>query len=1385
MWERLLKIRPRLIVLVSRTSVDKKLFQIALDNGYEIEERDLKRNKAFRKSKFVMEKAIEKDPSFIKYYESSYFLDWDKLTSKARDYQPTIQDLKKNPFMGYSKDIVEKIINEETVNQITIDDIKKNSALARNEMVFRHLISINPNYITRYEGLNQELFELAISANNGYQPNISDLDDNHGLCYSDAIMERLITETQDGNLIFKYYGNNEHIFELAISLGIDEERMIKSIKNETDFEHYNFRYSKAIMMKIIEKDSSLIEHYRGRDIEVFEYAFEKDYIPTENFFRNNKNDKEILRLMIIIKPELINILYNEDPFYHNIELLTLAVKNGYIPTEEEMIRHKMDNNKLIPLLIEKKPEFIKYYTGTDIEIIKTALRQRQVPSVDTFNEIIDKPEYEDLIISIVRLRPDYLENITDQDTLLFIRILAFDYIPSMEEVKNNYRVNNNLIIMKKLIMHDPNYIICCGHSIKDKIELYEIAIENGYNIDELLVDEEENRIIYKSDKIMRILIQTRDINYIKKYEGTNIEIFKLVVGKYIVKQVHLSDYSHSIENENNAIISLLSNNNFETIIKNEALISTNYKRLFKIAIEMGYVPQIKNINKYNKSFLNENILRQIIDNSTINDCIDLISRINDLGEDIEEYILKSKNIDMPIDYLTLLINYQSDKLLFINNYPKFTNFLKELEIDETKFTQFAFLSSHDWLTDILTIADNGKTAEFQKVEKYFFENYYFKGNNINEATKIKSFVNILKNYNKYPELCLDIANQNNNLTDEIIEKIDFLFSTNEVLDEKDRPKSINDLNNLQNVFSNNFLSEIKNIDKKSIEEIKDIICKQLFNEDLVKIKTLLSTYGNTEDLRQLLFDNKENIELHDIISEMMIYTSMIESIVETTDKKNLIDMVKRIADNFELTTRCMMIFTRFDEKMQELYSEELSTNLTMLRDDISLDSLIDRKMTEECGVEVLDFSDRQYCLLAHVKSSNETEEEIILGKSSNSSNFISLSAISHRNQVYYAYDESSDIVFGYDSLPDGAFMQSSVSNMGTNGLIRNNSLEVSQGYRQQRGILKTSTAPEGNNSEVLSIREGTRPKYIILPGGRKPREKEISLAKRYGLKFVKTQEIRKAIDNPQKIEPEYKKPKDSDIKPKDMQGIREIRSTLIPTNHGPRKIAIFTDSHALFEPTLAILEDARKNGITEIYSLGDNIGTGPNPREVLELLDEYGVESLSGNHEIYATLGIEDSRVKEHLKQTGATEEARRNSTWTKAQLTQEQIERIKNNPEQRVIEIGGQKVLLTHFAYDYNTHHKLQIPDGVTHTFQGHIHFEGESKDKDITTLRGAGIGAKADESGQAYYLILVEKPDGGFDIERHVIAYDRSSLGYDIKSSDMPSQDKRKIENWAGVRR
>ena len=136
----------------------------------------------------------------------------------------------------------------------------------------------------------------------------------------------------------------------------------------------------------------------------------------------------------------------------------------------------------------------------------------------------------------------------------------------------------------------------------------------------------------------------------------------------------------------------------------------------------------------------------------------------------------------------------------------------------------------------------------------------------------------------------------------------------------------------------------------------------------------------------------------------------------------------------------------------------------------------------------------------------------------------------------------------------------------------------------------------------------------------------------------------------------------------------------IPTKNSKkdpiRRIGIFTDAHGLAEPVAAVLKDMREKGIEEIYSLGDNVGLGPNPKEVMDLFDEYNVISLAGNYEEMINLGVEP--FSSYL-----TYEKIKDTKWTKSVLTQEQINKIKQYPHSINLEVAGHEIALCHFAND------------------------------------------------------------------------------------------------------
>lgn len=273
-----------------------------------------------------------------------------------------------------------------------------------------------------------------------------------------------------------------------------------------------------------------------------------------------------------------------------------------------------------------------------------------------------------------------------------------------------------------------------------------------------------------------------------------------------------------------------------------------------------------------------------------------------------------------------------------------------------------------------------------------------------------------------------------------------------------------------------------------------------------------------------------------------------------------------------------------------------------------------------------------------------------------------------------------------------------------------------------------------------------------------------------------------------------------------------------------REIAIITDIHSMYEPCLAVLEDIKRNGIKEIYSLGDNVGIGPNPHEVLELLDKYSVTSIAGNSEYYHTLGSAPF--------TYFTDEKLENLSWSNDALTTSDLNTLKLLKPSLDLSVGGQNIALCHFANDirvdylknsvWSYHGEFKkgrkseqflytnspkylselekyrqldndpryygfvdasnnpIFNGKTvneydHILQGHVHFHHDDylKKTLITSLRALAMGYSKKDYQKACYYVLKEKRAGGFDIEMRFVDFNHSLMLSSINSSTIPHKE------------
>lgn len=275
-----------------------------------------------------------------------------------------------------------------------------------------------------------------------------------------------------------------------------------------------------------------------------------------------------------------------------------------------------------------------------------------------------------------------------------------------------------------------------------------------------------------------------------------------------------------------------------------------------------------------------------------------------------------------------------------------------------------------------------------------------------------------------------------------------------------------------------------------------------------------------------------------------------------------------------------------------------------------------------------------------------------------------------------------------------------------------------------------------------------------------------------------------------------------------------------------RVFAIFSDVHGFYEPFCAVLSDIKKRGITEVYSLGDNIGWGPDSSLILDSVIENNIKCINGNHEDYVVLGEEPFSSYFNLMK-------RISNDWTISLLRSDQIDFLKNNLHSYDLLVGGKNIGLCHFANDvridfkerscwsyqfsietedenpqeqfYYTNSSEQLSqiekfskfsspmyngyksaytdrlfDGKTVDFydeiiQGHVHFKLFTSDSNVIvrTIRACSMGFGVNDYGFASYIIVKEKKIG-YDVEEVLVAFDMDKMVKRLSTIDFPEKKK-----------
>jgi predicted phosphodiesterase len=125
------------------------------------------------------------------------------------------------------------------------------------------------------------------------------------------------------------------------------------------------------------------------------------------------------------------------------------------------------------------------------------------------------------------------------------------------------------------------------------------------------------------------------------------------------------------------------------------------------------------------------------------------------------------------------------------------------------------------------------------------------------------------------------------------------------------------------------------------------------------------------------------------------------------------------------------------------------------------------------------------------------------------------------------------------------------------------------------------------------------------------------------------------------------------------------------------RVAVIGDVHANLTALRAVLSDAAGIGCDAIWCVGDVVGRGPHPNEVVEELIKLEIPTVQGNWD--EAVGMEREQAGSIWTSPGAEEWGQASLNWTVRVMDQDHRAWLRQLPATLRMEVDGRSVLLFH----------------------------------------------------------------------------------------------------------
>lgn len=224
------------------------------------------------------------------------------------------------------------------------------------------------------------------------------------------------------------------------------------------------------------------------------------------------------------------------------------------------------------------------------------------------------------------------------------------------------------------------------------------------------------------------------------------------------------------------------------------------------------------------------------------------------------------------------------------------------------------------------------------------------------------------------------------------------------------------------------------------------------------------------------------------------------------------------------------------------------------------------------------------------------------------------------------------------------------------------------------------------------------------------------------------------------------------------------------------RAGFISDIHSNEEALEAVLAKLR---VDQLYCLGDVVGYGASPNQVVEKLREAGAISIQGNHDRAVTTG----------DVSGFNARAAMAAVWTRKNLSRESAEYLAALPTHRRVSLGGTPAYLTHGSPDDNLweyvhpathellfgHYLKKLHAAVVAV--GHLHVPFVWRGGEGVVFNPGSVGQPRDGDPRASYAVVTTEGEK-LEVEEFRVEYDYHASAKRIVEAGLPERLATRLE-------